>query len=129
MVKNLRDDEFRRLTGIKTKTFEHMIEILKEAESEKMQFGGKPHKCCIEDRLLMTLEYLREYRTYFHIGQSFGVSETTCLRTCRWIEDVLIKSKKFSLPGKKFLLENDGECEIILIDATETPISRPKKTL
>ncbi|MEH2211389.1 MAG: transposase family protein [Nostoc sp.] len=28
----------------------------------------------MEDQLLMTLEYWREYRTYFHIGQSWGVS-------------------------------------------------------
>ncbi|HAJ64425.1 MAG TPA: hypothetical protein DCP31_38650, partial [Cyanobacteria bacterium UBA8543] len=25
----------------------------------------------------MTLEYWREYRTYFHIGQSWGVTEST----------------------------------------------------
>jgi len=37
----------------------------------------------LEDRLLMTLEYLREYRTYFHLGQSYGLSESACYRSCR----------------------------------------------
>ncbi|NEO42783.1 MAG: transposase family protein [Moorea sp. SIO4A3] len=27
----------------------------------------------------MTLEYLREYRSYFHIGQSWGLNESTVI--------------------------------------------------
>ena len=89
--------------------------------------GGNPHRLCIEDRLLMALEYLREYRTYFHLGQSYGLSESACWRSCRWVEDVLIKSEKFRLPGKKALLKSDMDFEVILIDAAESPIERPKK--
>jgi hypothetical protein len=51
----------------------------------------------------MALEYWREYRTYFHIGQSWGVNESTAYRIIRKIEDVLINSRAFSLPGKKKL--------------------------
>ncbi len=75
----------------------------------------------------MALEYLREYRTYFHLGKSYGLSESAYYRSCRWVEDVLIKSKTFSLPGKKALLKNDAEFEVILIDATGSPIEQPKK--
>ena len=104
-----------------------MITVVKEAENKRISRRGKPPHLSIEDRLLMTLEYLREYRTYFHLGQSYGLSESACYRNCRWIEDTLIKSKTFSLPGKKALLRGSAEFEIILIDATETPIERPKK--
>ncbi|MBA3602477.1 MAG: transposase family protein [Parachlamydiaceae bacterium] len=31
----------------------------------------------------MALEYLREYRTYFHLGRSYGLSESACYRACR----------------------------------------------
>jgi len=31
------------------------------------------------------------------------------------------------LPGKKELLKPDNEYEVVFIDATETPIERPKK--
>jgi hypothetical protein len=31
------------------------------------------------------------------------------------------------LPGRKALLKSDVEYEVVLIDATETPIERPKK--
>ena len=75
----------------------------------------------------MALEYLLEYRTYLHLGSSYGVSESTCYNVCRWVEDSLIKDKAFSLPGKKVLLQSDTLIEAILIDATESPIERPKK--
>jgi hypothetical protein len=120
-------DNFRRLTGIKRTTFDVMIHLLREAESLLKAQGGKPNKLVIEDRLLMSLEYLREYRTYFHISRSYGISESACYRNIRWIEDTLIKDGQFSLPGRKALLKSDVEYEVVLIDATETPIERPKK--
>lgn len=126
-VKNLEASEFRRLTGVHPETFQEMVAILKKAEAIRRAKGGKPHRLSLPDRLLMALEYLREYRTYFHLGKSYGMSESACYRSCRWIEDVLVKSKAFSLPGKKALLKSDTEFEVILIDATETPIERPKK--
>jgi hypothetical protein len=127
VVSKLSSIEFRRLTGVQKTTFIKMIAVVKEAENKRTSRRGKPPFLSIEDRLLMTLEYLREYRTYFHLGQSYGLSESACYRNCRWIEDTLIKSETFSLPGKKALLRSNTEFEIILIDATETPIERPKK--
>jgi hypothetical protein len=126
-IKKLKESEFRRLTGVKEETFLEMVSILQQAERVKMSRGGNPHRLSIEDRLLMSLEYLREYRTYFHLGKSYGLSESACYRSCRWVEDTLIKSGKFSLPGKKALLKSDVEFEVVLIDAAESPIERPKK--
>jgi hypothetical protein len=115
------------LTGVKRTTFDVMISILREAEAVLKAQGGKPNKLAIEDRLFMTLEYLREYRTYFHISRSYGISESSCYRNIRWVEDTLIKDGQFSLPGRKALLKSDVEYEVVLIDATESPIERPKK--
>nr|NGY94897.1 hypothetical protein [Neochlamydia sp. AcF84] len=56
-------------------------------------------KLSLEDMLLMALEYMREYRTYFHISQSYGVSETSAYKAVKWIEDTLIKHPDFALPG------------------------------
>ena len=81
--------------------------------------GGKPNKLSIEDRLLMCLEYLREYRTYFHISRSYGISESACFRNVRWVENTLIKSGKFSLPGLKSLITEDVGYEVILIDRSK----------
>lgn len=124
-IKGETQEEFRRLTGIKRTTFDIMVMILREAEALLKNQGGKPNKLTIQERLLMALEYLREYRTYFHISRSYGISESACYRNIRWVENTLIKDGAFSLPGRKALLKSD--VELVLIDATETPIERPKK--
>jgi hypothetical protein len=126
-LEGLSDEDFRRLTGVKRSTFEKMVIILKEAESNKKAFGGKPNNLTIEDRLLMALEYIREYRTYFHVATSYGLSESSCYRNIRWIEDTLVKHPDFALPGRKALVKSDMKYEVVLIDATESPVERPKK--
>jgi len=68
-----------------------------------------------------------KYRTEFHISLTYGVSEATVCRTIKKVENVLIKSKQFHLPGKKALQPSDTVIEIVLVDATEQPIERPKK--
>lgn len=119
--------QFKRLTGVQRETFKKMVEILKDAQNKRYKNSGRKGGLELEDKLLMALEYLREYRTYFHLGSNYGLSESACYRACKWVEDTLIKSGEFSLPGKKALLKSDVEYETILIDATETPVERPKK--
>ncbi len=126
-IRNLLDEPFRRLTGVKRQTFEKMVKILVEDDKNKKIKGGRKNKLSLENQLLMALEYLREYRTYFHISKSYGVSESTAYKTVRWVEDTLIKHPDFALPGHKALLKSDMEYEVVLIDASETPIERPKK--
>ncbi len=126
-ISQLSPDEFRRLTGVKRQTFEAMVRLLEDSRQEKKARGGRPHKLGVEETLLMALEYLREYRTYFHISKSYGISEGYTYKLIRWVEDTLIKSRLFSLPGRKALLKSDVEYEVILVGASETPIQRPKK--
>jgi hypothetical protein len=126
-LEDLGAEEFRRLTGVKSTTFRRMCEILKEADTKKKAAGGRKNKLSLEDRLLMALEYIREYRTYFHISVSYGLSESVAYRTIRWVEDTLIKHKDFALPGRKAIAKPDTLYEAILVDATESPIARPKK--
>jgi hypothetical protein len=74
--------------------------------------------------------YYREYRTQFHIGLTYGISESES-RVCEIIketESILIQNKRFHLPRKKALLKADNEFEVILIDITESPVERPEKT-
>jgi len=127
-IRQLSPKEFRRLTGLKRQTFEEMVKILDRSRKAKKKQGGRPNKLSIEETLLMALEYLREYRTYFHIGKNYRISEGYAYKLIRWVEDTLIQSKVFSLPGRKALLKNDTQYEVVLVDATETPIERPKKS-
>ncbi len=76
----------------------------------------------------MTLSYWREYRTYFHLGKIFGISEINCYRNIKWIENTLIKHPDFQqLAGQKTLINKYFNDKTIIIDATETAIQRPKK--
>jgi len=127
-VKDLKEEQFRRLTGVKRSTFNKMVDILRDKHQEKKAKGGRRNKLSIENMLLVTLAYLREYRTYFHLAQSYGISESSAYKTVKWAEDSLIQHPDFALPGRKALLKNDVEYELVLIDATETPIERPKKS-
>ena len=64
-IRNLLDESFRRLTGVKRKTFKKMVQILAENDKNKKIKGGRKNKLSLEKQLLVALEYLREYRTYF----------------------------------------------------------------
>ena len=75
----------------------------------------------------MTLMYWREYRTEFHIAQSYGVSEAIVCRTIHKVEDALVHSGKFRLTGKKALQASDTVFEVVLVDVSEQPVERPKK--
>lgn len=122
-VQTLTDEAFKRLTGVQRATFEKMLAVVAAGLRD---FGRRP-KLSRADQLLLTLMYWREYRTQFHIGLTYGVSEATVCRTIRKIEDVLALSKAFRLPGKKVLQASDTLIEVVLVDVTEQPIERPQK--
>ncbi len=123
----LSDKNFRRITGVKRKTFNIMVEIVKEALTIKKLKGGRPNKKSPEAMVLMMLEYSREYTTYASIGLTYDVSESVSFKIIRWAEDVLIKDNRFHLPGKSALFKQENNFDIVLVDVTETPIERPKK--
>jgi hypothetical protein len=122
-VQKLKNKDFKRSTGVRRSTFETMLEVVEAG----LRDFGRPPKLSRADQLLLTLMYWREYRTEFHVGLTYGVSEATVCRTIKKVEDVLIKSKQFHLPGKKVLQPSDTVIEIVLVDATEQPIERPQK--
>ena len=123
-VQNLKDEAFKRSTGVSRTMFEKMLAVVKKGLRD---FGRTP-KLSRENQLLMTLMYWREYRTEFHIGLTYGVSESTVCRTIKKVENVLMQSGEFRLPGRKALEPSDTSIEVVLIDATEQPIERPKKS-
>lgn len=126
-LKELSSEAFRRYSGVKPETFEAMLGVLREVEQDKKK-SGRPSKLSLEEQLLLTLTYWREYRTQFHVALSYGVHETTATRIIGKVEDALTASGRFSLPKKQALGAADHEWVVVLIDSTETPIERPKKS-
>ena len=78
-VKGLDEEKFRRLTGIKPTTFNKMKGMLEQAIKDRKSSKGGKKKLSIENMLLMTLEYIREYRTYFHSRPKLFTQRKQCL--------------------------------------------------
>ncbi|WP_216087037.1 IS5 family transposase [Stanieria cyanosphaera] len=125
-VKNLKATDFKRLYGVSPEVFKKMVTVVK-AEKVWQKKTGRPSKLSTEDQILITLEYWREYRTYFHIAINWGINETTVLRIIRKIENILAKSELFNLPGKKVVRASNGTIETVVVDVSEHEIERPKK--
>lgn len=131
-IKNHTNPNFKRLTGVKQDTFKLMVKEVKRHENKIIRKKGNnrshPNKLCIEDQILMMLMYYREYRTQYHIGETYGLHASNVGKNIKHIENILKKSKRFELPGKKKLEGTNHQYEVVVIDATESPIERPKKT-
>lgn len=130
-IKNRTNPDFKRLTGVTQAAFNAMVKEVKKYDKKIREKKGNdrrhPFKLIEEDQVLMMLMYYREYRTLYHIGETYGLHESNVGKNIRRIEKILKKSKKFELPGKKKLSGTNHQYEVVIIDATESPIERPKK--
>jgi len=122
----LKNEAFKLLTGVSRQTAAEMLSVLETGYLAKHKRRGRHAKLPVEDMLMLTLEYWRQYPTMFELGFEFGLSKSTVHDIIVWVEDTLIKSGLFSIPGKKALLNNDT-IKIVLVDVTESPIERPQK--
>ena len=127
-IRDYREERFKSAVGVSKETFNAMVEVLREAYKKRhSKHNGRHRKLSIEDMLLAGMEYLYEYRTYECIGASYGLTRQNIHKTIKWVEEELVRSGLFRLPGKKKLRDTETEYEIIIVDTTETPIERPKK--
>ncbi|BCM90144.1 hypothetical protein IAD21_02027 [Abditibacteriota bacterium] len=121
-VERLRSWECVRLVGVSRAVYEAMV----VAVQEQSRAFGRPPKLPLADQVLLCLMYWREYRTLAAIGFNYGVSESTSWRTVQKVEGALMNSGRFTLPGKKALHSPALKRELVLLDATEVPVQRPK---
>jgi len=130
-IKGHSKEKFKRLTGVELRTFKLMVQEVNRHDSKIAEKKGnkrmRPFHLITEDQILMMLMYYREYRTQFHIGETYGLHESNVGKNIRRIENILKKCKRFALPGKEKLSGTNHQFEVILVDATESPIERPKK--
>ena len=116
--------EFKRLVGVSRPLFSKMLLILEDSERAKKK-SGRPHSLSFENQLLMTLNYLRSYRTQIELSADFGLAESNVNRTIKKVENALIRSRVFALPKRN---QSIADQDFVIIDVTESPIERPKKT-
>ena len=122
----LSKQKFKRRTGMSHQAFYVIVNEVKSQEKNKK----KPGRTCnlsVEEQVLVTIQYWREYRPYFQIAVDWEVSESTIFRTVHKVENILIKSKKLALPGQKELRKLAEPEMVLVIDVMESPIERPTK--
>lgn len=104
-----------------------MLDVLEAAYKKLHLHGGKPPKLSVLDKLVITLCYWREYRTYRHIAFDYEVGKTAIGDSVRWVEDTLLGDGTFTLPSKRKFEQPNDEIEIMVVDVTEQEIERPKR--
>ena len=97
-LKKVTDTQIKQITGVERTAFNLMCEIV-EADY-KYQSRGRKSKLSIEDKVLMTLQYLREYPTQLSLAVHYGVSEGTVNTVINHVERLLVNRKGFSLPER-----------------------------
>ena len=97
--------------------------MLQHAELAKKKYG-RPHSLCLEDQLLLTLNYLRCYRTQIELSADYNLAESNVNRTIQKVENALIQLRIFALPKRN---QKFSEGDYVIVDVTESQIERPKK--
>ena len=121
---------FQLLTGVTKELFMKMLAILTEAYKQIHEIkGGNPNGTPIGLKLVIALEYWREYRTMRHMAFDYGIPLSTLCDCITWVEDVLSKSNEFKIMELKEKFkqrETEGTpIKVVLIDVEEQPIERP----
>jgi hypothetical protein len=121
-LQQTKDTHFQRLVGVSRAIFEQMVTVVTayKEQHRKHKKRGRPPKLSIADQILVMLMYFREYRTFFHVASSYGISEGQCHRIVIKIEKILIESKLFHLPGKKKLIDEGALLEVVIVDQKKT---------
>lgn len=128
-VSKLKDSEFKRVTGVSKDTFALMKEVVVKYYRCNRSKGGRKKSLVPSDQILMMLEYYRQYRTYKEISIDYRVSESNTYYTIKKIEEILLSDNRFHLPSlKKTRQKEEYSIDVIVVDVTESPCERPKKS-
>lgn len=118
------EEKFRRMTGVSKEQFAKILVLFKNFVNKNWTKRGRPSDFVLEDRLLLTFRYLRDYPTFVVLGNEFGISESFCNKIFNKVSLSLVKILKLPLKS----LENRGEVvEKVLIDVSEQETEIPKK--
>jgi len=118
-----------RTTGLSEKNFSALqgkIEAQIEAEKVKNPLkrrGLKTSKLSSQNRVLLTLYYLRHYPTFQNLAHVFSINESYCHKIYTRYARLMAQVEK--LPSHNELIQNKKET--LIMDVSEQPIERPVK--
>jgi hypothetical protein len=116
-----------RLFGVKYDIFKLLLKKVQEKidaylVENPLSNRGVSSNFSIENQVLLTLEYLRQYPTFLSLGFSYGVSESYANKIYHKIRPILVETVGLKNPEKlKF-----KHIQKVIVDVTVQPIERPK---
>jgi len=126
-IEKLNDKDFKLITGVTREVFEKMREVLRRKYTKEHARGGRPGRP-VELRLVLSLEYWREYRSLRHMANDHQIGKSKINEAVIWVENALSGSDEFKIKDLKerFKPSEESMIEVVLIDVEEQPIERPK---
>lgn len=129
IINQYKPERFERETGLSKIGFNSLIDkvaVYLDAKKQRRPLsrrGKQNSKLSLEDRVLLTLYYLRHYPTFSNLSDVFDLSESyTCKLYHRYAR---ILAQVETVGNRKALLERIPET--VIIDVSEQPIERPVK--
>lgn len=128
-LKNYDNKVFKRLTGVDKDLFNQMVAVVRQAYHNR-KYKGRPHSLSFEDQVLMTLNYLRTYKSQLELARIYNLSDSNVNRTIIKVENLLMQSGLFDLPKRSFKPSNTNDTvfDYVVIDVTEVACQRLKKS-
>ena len=110
--------------------FTQMHEVLLEEYNRVHQSkGGNPNGTPVGLKLVIALEYWREYRAMRQMAFDYNMPVSTLCECIIWVENILLKSKTFQIQELKERFKHREDAgdpiRVVLIDVEEQPIERP----
>jgi len=120
--------KYKEIFGVEKYVFDRLLRLLEVADVfQRKSTAGRKSRLSVLDKLVITLMYWREYRTYRHIAFDYGVGKTQIGDAVLWVENTIIASGLCNLKSARELRDNPNKIKIAIIDVTEQEIERPKK--
>lgn len=131
---------FFRLSGIRLADFNVLAATLHpiwlESEQKRLSRknrkraigGGMNYRLEFAEQLLLCLMYYRTYTSHAYMGLVFNVSSPTVCRRIQAMTELM--AGHFRMPERKIKLSKAERSDLLylMIDGTERPVRRPKKT-
>jgi hypothetical protein len=127
-IETMSAGKYKEIFGVEKYVFDSLLRLLEIADSyQRKSSAGRKSQLSVLDKLVITLLYWREYRTYRHIAFDYGVGKSTIGEAIIWVENAIIASGLCNLKSARELRENTSKIKIAIIDVTEQEIERPKR--
>lgn len=120
--------KYKEIFGVDKHIFDRLLRLLNAANvfGRKSGAGRKP-RLSVLDKLVITLMYWREYRTYRHIAFDYDVGKSQVGDAVLWVENTIVKSGFCNFKSARELRDNPNKIKIAIADVTEQEIERPKR--